>query len=183
LFDAMPTKVKGAVNDFQTFFVQRREFLVSYMRYFLLLICPAIGIAFILYYFADNTPVGRVDWKATQAMNNGTKVNHRGQHINPMQASASWWILFICVRQAITFSLARGLQVFVIDFLCLSTRMMTRAFGNLVTLFIVQSKGWPFITFTWSLFNFALLHGSYRLADHWLYWQQPIGIFNETNPR
>jgi hypothetical protein len=75
------------------------------------------------------------------------------------------------------------MEALVIDFLCLSSRIMVKTLGNLVTLFIVQSKGWPFTVFMWALFNFGLLHGSHAFPNHWLYWQELIGIFNQENPR
>ena len=86
------------------------------------------------------------------------------------------------VRQTLTFSGAQLLQVIVIDFLCLSTRFSVNVLGSLLTLFIVQSKGWPFIACMWGTLNFVLLYGSSRFVNHWLFWQDIIGIFNEKNP-
>jgi hypothetical protein len=90
---------------------------------------------------------------------------------------------FVQVRQALTFSLAHLWQVFVIDFLCLNTKVFQSILGNLLTLLIVQSKGWPFIAVTWSLLNFALLHGPSDFASSWLFWQDVLDIFNNVNPR
>jgi hypothetical protein len=86
------------------------------------------------------------------------------------------------IRQAITFSLAQLLQVFIIDFLCLNTRFFVNAFGSLVTLFIVQSKGWPFIVFMWAVLDFGLLYGTSRFAAHWLFWQNFAEVMNAANP-
>lgn len=130
--------------------------------------------------------------------------------IDSTQASVSWWLIFICVRsvlllntyhilariisyfisflsycqvrQTLTFSGAQLLQVIVIDFLCLSTRFSVNVFGSLLTLLIVQSKGWPFIACMWSILNFALLFGTSRFVKHWLFWQDILGIFNDKNP-
>ena len=55
-------------------------------------------------------------------------------------------------------------------------------FGQFVTLFIVQSKGWPFLLTFWGIFGFALLSGDSEYARQWLYWQDHIGLFNERNP-
>jgi hypothetical protein len=78
--------------------------------------------------------------------------------------------------------MAQLLQVFVIDFLCLSTRFSVNLVGNLLTLLIAQSRGWPFVAVVWGVLDFALLHGESNLASHWLYWQDVAGIFNEANP-
>jgi hypothetical protein len=79
--------------------------------------------------------------------------------------------------------LAHLWQVFVIDFLCLNTKFFQSILGNLLTLLIVQSKGWPFIAVTWSLLNFGLLHGPSDFASSWLFWQDVLDIFNNANPR
>jgi hypothetical protein len=93
------------------------------------------------------------------------------------------YLSLLQIRQALTFSGAQLFQVVIIDFLCLSTRFSVNAFGNLLTLFIVQSKGWPFIAFMWAVLNFAVLHGGSRFANHWLFWQDFIGLMNDQNPR
>jgi hypothetical protein len=59
---------------------------------------------------------------------------------------------------------------------------MLRLLGPLVTLLLVQSKGWPFVVCWWAILDFALLYGSGRLAKHWFYWQETVGLFNEENP-
>jgi Mechanosensitive ion channel len=170
---------KGAVQDLKLFVRQRQRSFMLYTRLLSLLIIPALATSCILFYFADNVPTGKVDLEASF---NDTLVNTNGTLINKSQASVSWWILFICVRQALTFSLAQLLQVFVIDFLCLNTRFFKTLFGNLVTLLIAQSKGWPFIAFTWGLLDFALLHGQNKFASSWLFWQDFFAVFNEVNP-
>jgi hypothetical protein len=170
---------KGAIQDLKVFVRQRRQSFVLYARLLSLLIIPALATSCILFYFVRNVPTGKVDLKASL---NGTLVNTNGTPISKTQASVSWWILFVCIRQALTFSLAQLLQVFVIDFLCLDTRFFKTLFGNLVTLFIVQSKGWPFIAFTWGLLDFALLHGTNKFASSWLFWQDIFAVFNEVNP-
>jgi hypothetical protein len=57
-------------------------------------------------------------------------------------------LLFV-VRQVVTFSMALGIQGLVVDFLCVGTRAMVRILGPILTLLIVQSKGWPFVTVRW----------------------------------
>lgn len=73
-------------------------------------------------------------------------------------------------------------QVIIIDFLCLNTKFFQSILGNLLTLLIVQSKGWPFIAVTWGVLDFALLHGSCPFASSWLYWQDVMDVFNDANP-
>jgi hypothetical protein len=43
--------------------------------------------------------------------------------------------------------------------------------------------GWPFIVFSWGMFNFGMNSGTNAFAQHWLFWQHALPIFNEaTNP-
>ncbi len=157
--------------------------------------------------FLGNPNTGIVDLKQS---GNGTLFNQSGKAIDPRQASVSWWLIFVCVRskstrvdrivaklkfityvftfsfgqvrQTLTFSGAQLFQVIVVDFLCLSTRFSVNVLGSLFTLFIVQSKGWPFILCMWATFNFVVLFGTARFVQHWLFWQDIFGIFNEKNP-
>lgn len=69
----------------------------------------------------------------------------------------------------------------IVDFLALGTKIMLRLVGPVLTLLIVQSKGWPFICFWWSICDLIML-GNSRFGHHWLFWQEPIGLFNEQNP-
>lgn len=74
------------------------------------------------------------------------------------------------------------MEALVIDFLCLRSRWCVRILGPFVTLFIVQSKGWPFIAFWWGVFNFIMLFGAGQFANHWLFWQDVIAMCNGRNP-
>jgi hypothetical protein len=86
------------------------------------------------------------------------------------------------IRQAITFSLAKLMQALIVDFLCLGTRLTVKLFGNLFTLFIVQSKGWPFTLTVWALLDFGLIYGPAPFASQWLYWQDFLAVFADVNP-
>jgi len=55
-------------------------------------------------------------------------------------------------------------------------------FGPLVTLVVLQSKGWPVTLFFWGVYDFGLLYGKYEFAKHWLYWQNVIDLMNKNNP-
>jgi hypothetical protein len=73
-------------------------------------------------------------------------------------ASTSWLILFLS-RQAVTFMLAKAMESIIIDFLSLQLRLTVRLLGPMFTLLLVQSKGFPFILFSWGVFNFCLNSG------------------------
>jgi len=84
-----------------------------------------------------------------------------------VSASASWWILFVLVRQVITFTMAYVTGLFIVDYLAMRTRMFVRLFGPLVTLVIVQSKGWPITALFWGVYDFILLFGRHDYVKHW----------------
>jgi hypothetical protein len=83
-------------------------------------------------------------------------------------------------------------QAFIIDYLALSSRLLLNTIGPVLTLFVVQSKGWPFLTIFWAVWDLALLctseptsrtaSGYVRFAHHWGYWQDWVGVFNISNP-
>jgi hypothetical protein len=129
------------------------------------LVIPFTGVAAILFYLVDNPPTGR---------------NTTGEWVTDVP-STSWWLLFV-VRQAVTLTIANAVQAFMIDFLALDTRLLLNVIGPVMTLLLVQSKGWPFLMAFWSGFDFAMLHGSGRFAAHWLYWTAGIKLFSEENP-
>ena len=150
------------------FFRPRRERMFTYLKTVIFfLIIPLVGIAAILYYFANNPPTGRLDGDTP-----ATETN---------RPSASYILLFCC-RQLVTFSMAFASQIFIIDFIALNTRIMLDLVGPVLTLLVVQSKGWPFILLWWCIFDFALLAGDYPFAHHWLRFQSAIGFLSENNP-
>ena len=59
---------------------------------------------------------------------------------------------------------------------------MLRLVGPVLTLLIVQSRGWPFVCFWWAIFDFAMLANGGQFAHHWLYWQDIIGLYNADDP-
>jgi hypothetical protein len=51
-------------------------------------------------------------------------------------------------------------QALVIDFIALGSRLsLNRIIGPILTLLIVQSKGWPFVSVFWGTYNLILLAG------------------------
>ena len=94
----------------------------------------------------------------------------------------SWWFLFLGVRQVVTFSMSLITQAFVVDYLALNTRYCLTWLGPIITLLLVQAKGFPFIGTFWALYSIALNAGTSDFAHHWGYFQDWIGLFNEENP-
>ncbi len=76
--------------------------------------------------------------------------------------------------------LARVSQFFMIDCLVLSTRFVSHALGPWVTIFCIQSKGWPFIVGSWGIWALLLLQGSSKFDYHWLYFTG-IRIYSAGN--
>lgn len=124
---------------------------------------PALLVAAVLYSAFDNPPTGR------------------GPTDSPY-ASASWWLLFICLRQPVLVLMAKIMEIHVIDFLALRTKVTLRILGPAMTLLLIQSKGWPFRFQVWGVLNLLLVVGNTSFAHHWLYWQDWLGLFNSNNP-
>lgn len=160
--------VNHAKDDFEVlndFFEGRRKTILTYTKSLLLyLFLPALGIACLFYYVFDN-PI------LTAAGNDADGY-----------PSISWFILFICIRQLITFSFAKMTEIVIIDFLALKTRIFLKIFGPLVSLMVVQSRGWPFIMTWWAFYDLCMLTGDGPFANHWLFYQNAIGVFNDSNP-
>lgn len=124
------------------------------------IIIPAAGISALLFYGLGNPPCSNTVCQPKVNLNN-TAVQVFGT------ASTSWWLLFLFCRQAVTFTLARATEAFVIDFLALQTMFWVRVAGPLFTLFLVRSKGYPSTIFFWGLYDLILLYGKTKFAKHW----------------
>eukprot|EP00550_Attheya_septentrionalis_P002041 CAMPEP_0198290392 /NCGR_PEP_ID=MMETSP1449-20131203/8286_1 /TAXON_ID=420275 /ORGANISM="Attheya septentrionalis, Strain CCMP2084" /LENGTH=1212 /DNA_ID=CAMNT_0043988897 /DNA_START=249 /DNA_END=3887 /DNA_ORIENTATION=- len=96
-------------------------------------------------------------------------------------ASYSYWLQFIC-RQVITFTMSKAFEVFFIEFLCLRTRISVRHFGPFFTLMMVQARGWPYSLTFWCVLDFCILYGDAPFSKHWLFFQEPLAMFNASNP-
>ena len=148
----------------RTFFNARKKHILMYLKTVVLWMgIPLIGIAALLFYIFENPPTG--------LSLDGDRENH---------ASASWWLIFF-LRQVITLSLALLLQMVLVDFFSIGTRVMLKILGPIFTLLVVQSRGWPFVFFWWSILDFAMLYGDRNFARHWLYFQDHVGLFNSQN--
>jgi hypothetical protein len=159
-------------------FVQPRKRYIGHFWWvrFKFSILPGAAIAALLFYVFDNPPHGSF-----------LKKNGNGDHVDdsgsvPETASVSWWILFIAVRQMLTFSSAKMWELFLVDFLAVKTRILTSLVGPYVSLWIAQAKGWPFQAITWGVANIIFLQGPGKFPAHWAFWQDWIDLFNGSNP-
>jgi hypothetical protein len=158
IFERMNLGMLTGWDLFVDFLRPKQISIAMYCRVvFLYLLPPIAGVAAFLFYAAGN-PIMTA---------NG--------------ASISWLLLFIA-RQIVTITLSKATSLLVIDFLSLRTRWTVRLFGPTVALFIVQSKGFPFLVSTWCIYSFIFLSGEHKLANHWLFWQDLIGMCNKNNP-
>jgi hypothetical protein len=160
-------KIKNEWEVFNNFLTPRKTTMFAYARYTILYLwLPALGVAALLFHLPvfDNPPTGKFPPESSE------------------KASASWWIIFVCIRQVSIVAISKCLEVLIVDFLALQTTAILRSCGALFTLLVVQSKGWPFLMMFWGIFNFALVTGDSPFNKHWLYWQDVWGLFNETNP-
>lgn len=87
----------------------------------------------------------------------------------PRTTTLSWWCNFFA-RQLLTLELARMTQFLFIDGLTLRTKFTIKVGGPLVTLLMIQAKGWPFLLFAWGCVDLVILHGDDPFAINWLYW-------------
>jgi hypothetical protein len=80
----------------------------------------------------------------------------------------------------VVLELSRFTEYLVIDCITLSTRIVAKILGPLVTIFCIQSKGWPFVVAGWGVWDLLLLHGNNDFQSHWLYWSG-IAIYSNAN--
>jgi hypothetical protein len=83
-------------------------------------------------------------------------------------------------RQLVVLELSRLTQYIVIDKITLSTRIVAKILGPLVTILCIQSKGWPFVVAGWGSWDLLLLHGNNDFQQHWLYWSG-LAIYSKGN--
>lgn len=118
------------------------------------LILPALLVASVLFYALKNplvcTPIEE----------------------NDACASWSWWIIFVLIRQPITLIAARVFEIIFVNIFSLRTKISLRMWGPFITLWIVQSKGWPSLITLWAIIDFIVLYGKSKWTNHWLFWQQ-----------
>jgi hypothetical protein len=143
---------------FRTLLAVQKKQIRRFFKAFFFLLVPLLCLAFILFYFAGNPG------------------HFRG-------ASYSWWCLF-AIRLGITLTLARITEFIIIDYIALETNITVRFFGRMLTLMLIQSKGWPILCVFWGIWNFSIVHGADPFANNWLFWASgTLAIFDEEkNP-
>jgi hypothetical protein len=110
-------QIKSDLSDFEDFLKFRQGSMISYIKFVLFcVIIPATGISALLFYAVDNPPCGvaKECLAEENARNmalanlNITEAEKEGQFSaifdreNVSQASVSWWLLFVFVRQVRT---------------------------------------------------------------------------------
>ena len=133
-------------------------------KWFLAIVLPSLLVASVLFY----------------ALKNPLVCTHMEEG-DPC-ASWSWWIIFVGIRQPITLVVARVVEVFAVNIFSLRTRITLRMWGPFVTLWIVQSKGWPALLTIWGIVDFIVLYGRSKWTNHWLFWQHAVDMCNANNP-
>lgn len=119
---------------------------------------PLLGVAALFFYALENPKM-----KDTQG-----------------RATVSWWLIFV-VRQMTTLALAKFTEYVIVDFLSLRSRVMLRLTGSFNTLTLVQARGWPCTLTLWGIYDFLMLAGETDFAEHWLFYQDAIDMFNKEN--
>jgi hypothetical protein len=157
-------RLKGDVEYFVEFLEPSKATIrQQFFKLLRFVFLPCLAVAALLFYACGNPPTGR-------------------NPVNNDIASASWWILFVGVRQVITLELARFSQLIVIDFLTFRTKFFPRILGTALSLTIAQSKGWPFQLLAWAFIDLLMLTGDGSFAHHWAYWQNFVDMMNASNP-
>jgi hypothetical protein len=175
-------KIKNEWDLFNQFLNPRKASMFTYARYILLYLwIPALGVASLLYHLFENPNTGKGPWDDNSVGFNETVAEEPVEKIED-QASISWWIIFICIREVSIVIMAKCIEAVIVDFLAIQTRAILRTLGPVITLLFVQSKGWPFLLSCWGILNFLLITGDNRFNHHWLFWQDVWGLFNENNP-
>uniref|UniRef100_A0A7S4I0R0 Mechanosensitive ion channel MscS domain-containing protein n=1 Tax=Odontella aurita TaxID=265563 RepID=A0A7S4I0R0_9STRA len=141
------------------------EIKIFFMTSIFFIILPMLLVASILFYVVGNPIAGCIDAK--------DKSNC---------ASFSWWVIFLGIRQVITFGLAKGIEILFVEIIALRTKLFVRILGPYVTLVTVQARGWPFIIFFWAVLDLSMLYGGTEFSDHWMFYQNKIDMMNGKNP-
>lgn len=149
----------GFTSDIKNFLRPKRNMIYLFLQMAILYIAiPALATAAILFYLVDNPPTGRLAHNGEEV--DGKLINTDGNEVDPNVTSISYYLLFVGVRQMTTLILALGSQLFLIDFLAIDRGYLFK-FGARLPLFIMQARGWPFVLFFWSMFDWALLSGKH----------------------
>ena len=75
-------------------------------------------------------------------------------------------------------------EYLIVDVSAVRSLLSVRLIGPLVTLYIINARGWPFNITVWGLLNFCLIHhqdSENLFFSHWLYFTD-IELFTAENP-
>jgi hypothetical protein len=151
-----------------------RKTILRYARGFMLyMILPATFVAFLLFY-AFNNP---------QFESKEDVINNRNKNeawIDPDRPSWSWIVMFVGVRQVITFSVALGIQWLVIAYYQ-QPGIKFKIVRPMARLFIIQAGGIPLLLIFWGILNLILLQGTSQFANHWMFYLKRLKIFTNSN--
>jgi hypothetical protein len=76
--------------------------------------------------------------------------------------------------------LSKFSQIILIDGLIVSSKSVSNVLGPGITIFCLQSKGWPFIALAWGFWDLLLFQGPNEIKQHWLYFTG-FKIYTEAN--
>ena len=76
--------------------------------------------------------------------------------------------------------LSKFSQIILIDGLIVSSKLVSNALGPGITIFCLQSKGWPFIALAWGFWDLILFQGPNESKQHWFYFTG-FKIYTEGN--
>ena len=159
-------ELKNDCYFFVDFVAPKKEMLyMDFSRVFKVVVLPSTITATLLFYGFGNPP-------------RGDKTNDEG---NPV-ASASWWLLFLGVRQVITLGIAVLVELVVIQFWTFRTKTFPKFLGPTLTLLFAHSRGWPSQLVSWVFIDLVMLFGETSFSSHWLFWQDAIDLMNANNP-
>ncbi len=129
----------GITSEMKNFIRPKQNLIRLYFQIAVLyLALPSLGTAAILFYLVGNPPTGVL-------ANNGNPIdgkllNTNGEIVDPNVTSVSFYLVFAGVRQVVTFTLAMGTQLVLIDFLAIDRGYLFKL-GSRLPLFIMQARG------------------------------------------
>lgn len=128
------------MRNVDEFLQPRRQSLWTFIKATTFIILPCLGVSFLFYYVLDNPNTTRFT-----GGRNVPSEDTDDENDSEGKASISWWILFLGVRQVVTFSLAHFLELVFVDFICLEQRWSLVCFGPTLTL-LSKLVGWRLIS-------------------------------------
>ncbi len=159
-------KKVGSVADMEYFVKSRTPFMLKFLKNLFWLILAATFFSAIMYYGLGNPTFYYGDLvydkndedekgedkddfgdddDIVSNLADGWECKYRPEKITSksnamVEASYSWWTLYILVRLPITFTMARFFEILLIHFMILDWRWLGSCIGSTVTLLIVQAK-------------------------------------------